>query len=146
MRRNIQTRMTCSFHLFSLEPKFLVRSFSFNPDRYFGDALTCAESRKLPNAMDRDHWAFSAGWVFSVFFNLALSADFFHPFQLHISRRICPGIHVAERELWLAISRLLWAFDIRCLPDEPNSLEEYEGESGRTPLPYRVTCDAHSAP
>jgi hypothetical protein len=54
------------------------------------------------------------------------------------SRRICPGIHVAERELWLAISRLLWAFDIRSLPDEPISLEEYEGESGRTPLPYRV--------
>ena len=55
------------------------------------------------------------------------------------SRRICPGIHVAERELWLAISRLLWAYDIRSLPDEPISLEEYEGESGRTPLPYRIT-------
>ena len=53
-------------------------------------------------------------------------------------RRICPGINVAERELWLAVSRLLWAFDIRQLPDEPISLEEYEGESGRTPLPYRV--------
>jgi len=33
---------------------------------------------------------------------------------------------------------LLWAFDIQSLPDEPISLEEYEGESGRTPLPYRV--------
>jgi len=89
-------------------------AFSFNPDRYMGDTLTCAESSKLPNAMDRDHWSFGAG------------------------RRICPGIHVAERELWLAISRLLWAFDVRSLPDEPISLEEYEGESGRTPLPYRV--------
>ncbi|KAH8998178.1 cytochrome P450 [Lactarius akahatsu] len=88
--------------------------FSFNPDRYLGNTLTCAESSKLPNAMDRDHWMFGAG------------------------RRICPGIHVAERELWLAISRLLWAFDIRALPDEPISLEEYEGESGRTPMPYRV--------
>ncbi len=55
------------------------------------------------------------------------------------SRRICPGIHVAERELWLAISRLLWAYDIRSLPDEPISLEECEGESGRRPLPYRIT-------
>jgi cytochrome P450 len=89
-------------------------AFSFNPDRYMGDTLTCAESSKLPNAIDRDHWAFGAG------------------------RRICPGIHVAERELWLAISRLLWAFDIQSLADEPISLEEYEGESGRTPLPYRV--------
>ncbi|KAI0284698.1 cytochrome P450 [Russula aff. rugulosa BPL654] len=89
-------------------------SFTFNPERFLGDTLTCAESSKLPNAMDRDHWAFGAG------------------------RRICPGIHVAERELWLAISRLLWAFDIRSLPDEPISLEEYDGESGRTPLAYRI--------
>jgi hypothetical protein len=47
-------------------------------------------------------------------------------------------MHVAERELWLAISRLLWAFDIRSLPDEPICLDEYEGESGRTPMPYRI--------
>ncbi|KAI0304241.1 cytochrome P450 [Russula brevipes] len=90
-------------------------SFSFNPDRFLGDTLTCAESSKLPNAMDRDHWTFGAG------------------------RRICPGIHVAERELWLAVSRLLWAFDIQALPDEPISLEVYKGKSGRTPLPYRIT-------
>ena len=82
--------------------------------------------------MDRDHWAFGAGWVFNSWLD-TLSADIFQ-----ISRRICPGIHVAERELWLAVSRLLWAFDIRSLPDEPISLKEYEGESGRTPLPYRV--------
>jgi len=88
---------------------------SFNPDRFLGDKLTSAESSKLPNAMDRDHWAFGAG------------------------RRICPGIQVAERELWLAISRLLWTYDIRSVPDEPISLEEYDGEHGRTPRPYRVT-------
>ncbi|KAI0291407.1 cytochrome P450 [Russula brevipes] len=90
-------------------------SFSFNPDRFLGDTLTCAESSKLPDAMDRDHWTFGAG------------------------RRMCPGIHVAERELWLAISRLLWAFNIQAPPDEPISLEGYEGEFGRTPLPYRIT-------
>ena len=54
------------------------------------------------------------------------------------SRRICPGIDVAERILFLAISRLLWAFQISELPSEPISLEEYEGTSGRTPMPYRV--------
>ena len=48
-------------------------------------------------------------------------------------------MHVAEQELWLAISRLLWAYDIQSPSDEPISLEEYVGESGRTPLPYRVT-------
>jgi hypothetical protein len=54
------------------------------------------------------------------------------------SRRICPGIHVAERELWLSISRLLWAFDIRPPAGEKICLEEYEGAAGRSPLPYRV--------
>jgi hypothetical protein len=58
---------------------------------------------------------------------------------LYYSRRICPGIHIAERELWLAISRLLWAYEIRSLPEEPISLEEYDGASARTPLPYRIT-------
>ncbi|KAJ4472387.1 hypothetical protein C8R41DRAFT_850119 [Lentinula lateritia] len=47
-------------------------------------------------------------------------------------------MHVAERELWLAISQLLWSFDFHSLPGEPISLEEYEGLSGRTPLPFRL--------
>jgi cytochrome P450 len=78
------------------------------------DDLTCAESAKLSNVMDRDHWTFGAG------------------------RRICPGVVVAERELWLAISRILWTFTVHSLPLEPISLEEYEGMSGRTPLPFKV--------
>lgn len=53
-------------------------------------------------------------------------------------RRICPGIAVAERVLWLAISRILWSFSVHELPTEPISLEEYEGTSGRTPVPFRV--------
>jgi len=89
-------------------------SFTFNPDRYLGDNLSCAESAKLPNVMERDHWTFGAG------------------------RRICPGLHVAERELFLAIARLLWSFSMHEIPGEPICLDEYEGLSGRTPLPYNV--------
>ncbi|KAI0319249.1 cytochrome P450 [Amylostereum chailletii] len=88
--------------------------FAFKPERFFGDTLSSAESSKLPNAMDRDHWAFGAG------------------------RRICPGMHVAEHELFLAISRLLWTYRFETLPGEPISLEEYDGESGRTPKPFRM--------
>ncbi|KDR71228.1 hypothetical protein GALMADRAFT_143937 [Galerina marginata CBS 339.88] len=89
-------------------------AFVFNPDRYLGDNLSCGESAKLANVMERDHWTFGAG------------------------RRICPGLPAAERELWLAISRLLWSFDFKALPDEPISLEEYDGLSGRTPIPFRI--------
>jgi hypothetical protein len=62
-KRSTQTRMN-PFPLIALELTFPIPSFSFNPNRYMGDTLSCAESSKLPNAMDRDHWAFGAGWVF----------------------------------------------------------------------------------
>lgn len=45
---------------------------------------------------------------------------------------------VAEKEIFLAVSRLLWAFKIQSVPGETICLEEYEGNSGRTPLPFKV--------
>ena len=63
-RRQVFRLVWTLSHLIVLELTSPIRSFSFNPDRYLGDTLTCAESSKLPNAMDRDHWAFGAGWVF----------------------------------------------------------------------------------
>lgn len=45
---------------------------------------------------------------------------------------------VAEKEIFLAVSRLLWAFKILPVPGETICLEEYEGNSGRTPLPFKV--------
>ncbi|PPQ84569.1 hypothetical protein CVT25_015769 [Psilocybe cyanescens] len=92
--------------------------FTFNPDRYLEDNLSCNESSKLSDPLARDHWAFGAG------------------------RRICPGLQVAERELWLVCSRLLWSFNFQAIPNEPISLEEYDGLSGRTPKPFRL----HLAP
>ncbi|KAK7703706.1 hypothetical protein SLS57_010813 [Botryosphaeria dothidea] len=50
------------------------------------------QSANLPDPTKRDHFAFGAG------------------------RRICPGLHIAERSLALAIMRILWAFDIKPKP------------------------------
>lgn len=108
-------------------------SNAFNPDRYIDDHLSCADSAKLSNVSERDHWTFGAGYVVSSAF-LTDSLIHVHSF----SRRICPGMAVAERELWLAISRILWSFTVHEMPNEPISLEEYEGQSGRTPKPFRV--------
>ena len=60
-RREVFRPVWTRSHLITLQLIIPVRSFSFNPDRYMGDTLTCAESSKLPNAMDRDHWSFGAG-------------------------------------------------------------------------------------
>ncbi|KXN83518.1 3-hydroxyphenylacetate 6-hydroxylase [Leucoagaricus sp. SymC.cos] len=96
------------------DPQHYPEPFSFNPDRYLTDHTLSSESANLPNAMERDHWTFGVG------------------------RRICPGILVAEREIFLAISRMLWAFKMEQLPGEPINLKEYDGLSGRSPVPFRV--------
>ena len=50
-------------------------------------------------------------------------------------------MQVAEREIFLAISRLLWCFNLKELPDEPIDLNEYDGLSGRSPMPFRVNIE-----
>ncbi|PYI04566.1 cytochrome P450 [Aspergillus sclerotiicarbonarius CBS 121057] len=86
----------------------------FKPDRYINDSMTSAESANVADPMQRDHWIFGVG------------------------RRICPGILVAERELWLNISRMLWAFNMHEIPEEPIDLKKYDGLSGRSPAPFRI--------
>ncbi|THH32711.1 hypothetical protein EUX98_g1430 [Antrodiella citrinella] len=88
--------------------------FVFNPDRYADDILSSSESSNLPDPYQRDHWMYGVG------------------------RRICPGSAFADRSLLLAISRLLWAFQISEVLGEPIDLTEYDGLSGRSPLPYNA--------
>ncbi|KAK5199669.1 hypothetical protein LTR92_000210 [Exophiala xenobiotica] len=59
----------------------------FNPDRFAGDRTTLYQSA-MGDAKDRDNFVFGAG------------------------RRLCQGIHIAERSLFLGMSRLLWAFTV----------------------------------
>lgn len=61
----------------------------FSPERFLGDDTTAAESFALSDASKRDHYAFGSG------------------------RRVCPGIHLAERSMSLVIARMLWAFEFR---------------------------------
>ncbi|KAJ5215369.1 m-cresol methyl hydroxylase [Penicillium cinerascens] len=45
-----------------------------------------------------------------------------------VSRRICPGIHLAERNMFLAIAKLLWAFEFQPGDaDEPNDSDPVTG-------------------
>jgi len=61
----------------------------FEPDRYKDDRQSLGDAAANPDASKRDQFTFGAG------------------------RRICPGIHVAERSLFLGVSRMLWGFDIK---------------------------------
>jgi len=88
--------------------------YEFDPERYIQDSLSSNDSAKLNDANQRDHWMFGAG------------------------RRICPGIITAERELWLVISRMLWAFEMTEVPGQEIDLKEYDGKSGRSPMPFHI--------
>ncbi|KAI1611235.1 cytochrome p450 monooxygenase [Exophiala viscosa] len=59
----------------------------FNPDRFQGDHTTLYESAN-GEPLRRDNFNFGAG------------------------RRLCQGIHIAERSLFLGMSRILWGFNL----------------------------------
>jgi len=58
----------------------------FEPERFAGRKLLAPEYAISADYASRDHYGYGSG------------------------RRICPGIHLAERNLWLAMAKLLWAF------------------------------------
>ncbi|KDQ57973.1 hypothetical protein JAAARDRAFT_193457 [Jaapia argillacea MUCL 33604] len=89
---------------------------TFNPDRYINNSTTSAESANLANANEQDHWMFGA------------------------SHRICPGMIVAECEIWLTIAWMLWCFRMEAIPSEPIDLKEYNRLSGCSPMPFRIKC------
>lgn len=66
----------------------------FDPDRFAADFACLADSAGQADPALRDTFTFGAG------------------------RRICQGMHVAERSLFLGISRFLWAFEVRPKIDE----------------------------
>lgn len=91
----------------------------FDPDRYKDDQLSLYESAANPDASKRDTFTFGAG------------------------RRICQGIHVAERSLFLGMSRLLWAFDFEPAADEhgrPVVTDPDELTQGFVCMPVEYRC------
>lgn len=70
------------------DPKLWTDPDQFDPRRYLDKPLSAAEYITSPDPYERDHFTYGAG------------------------RRVCPGVHVAERSLFINIARVLWGFDI----------------------------------
>ncbi|KAI1377149.1 cytochrome P450 2D18 [Hypoxylon crocopeplum] len=62
---------------------------SFNPRRFEDQTQLASVYANSSDYQKRDHFGYGIG------------------------RRICPGIHLAERALFLAVARIMWAFTIR---------------------------------
>ncbi|KAH8883132.1 cytochrome P450 [Thozetella sp. PMI_491] len=66
----------------------------FDPTRFINDRQTSAEAAANPDVSKRDHFTFGAG------------------------RRVCQGMHIADRSMFLSLSRLVWAFQFDKAVDE----------------------------
>jgi hypothetical protein len=89
----------------------------FNPDRFLNHSLPAAAYANSSDVNARDHFSYGGG------------------------KRICPGIHLAERSLFAMTSRMLHTFDI--LPELdaegheiPLDLNAISSQLIAAPLPY----------
>lgn len=73
----------------------------FIPERYASHPKLA--SQYTSDATARDHFGYGAG------------------------RRVCPGIHLAERNLFLAMAKLLWAFDFKKKEGDDGKIESSIG-------------------
>ncbi|KAK5451326.1 hypothetical protein LTS15_008090 [Exophiala xenobiotica] len=98
----------------------------FRPERYLGHSKLANDYAGSPDWANRDHYGYGAG------------------------RRICPGMHFAERNMWRVTAKLLWAFEF-AEPLDPKtgkviSLDPDAYNRGilQAPLPYDVRVTPRS--
>ncbi|KAF2815541.1 putative cytochrome P450 oxidoreductase [Mytilinidion resinicola] len=101
-------------------------SEKFNPDRYLNHPKLANDYAGSPDWENRDHYNYGAG------------------------RRICPGIHLAERNMWRIAAKLLWAFEFS-EPVDPITRkvshldpEAYNPGILQAPLPFKVDIKVRS--
>ncbi|TVY53947.1 Cytochrome P450 monooxygenase patI [Lachnellula cervina] len=102
---------------------------AFNPDRFLNFPKLASEYAGSANWEERDnahHYGYGAG------------------------RRVCPGMHLAERNMWRIASKLLWAFDI-AEPLDPLTgkvvqldTNAYNPGITQAPLPFKVRITPRS--
>jgi cytochrome P450 len=106
-----------------MDPKRSPSPRTFDPERFAEDHRSLYESA-TGEASKRDNYVFGAG------------------------RRLCQGIHIAERSLALGVSRLMWAFTFSPSVDEKTGQPvSYDGDDlvgGITVEPRHYTCKIES--
>ncbi|EWZ90798.1 hypothetical protein FOWG_08371 [Fusarium oxysporum f. sp. lycopersici MN25] len=93
---------------------------TFDPSRYINHPRLASDYAGSPDFNNRDHSGYGAG------------------------RRICPGMHLAERTQWRAIAKILWAFDIELAVDPATGQkivpdpEAFKEGIAHGPKPFKV--------
>nr|AVZ23852.1 cytochrome P450 [Thanatephorus cucumeris] len=94
----------------------------FRPERFLDHKMSMAESIAQGDPFERDHFAFGAG------------------------RRSCPGVQVAEQDVFIALSRLLWAFEFSAPTGTQVNVEQsaFTGETVRHPKEFPLVIKPRS--
>jgi cytochrome P450 len=107
------------------DPKRFPEPHLFKPERFINFPLNAGEEAALADPYERSHVGFGGG------------------------RRICPGMHVAERSMFINFARVLWGFDIDFKRDEngekiPVDFSLWGTEPGSNCTPKKFACGTSS--
>ncbi|TPX10394.1 uncharacterized protein E0L32_008613 [Thyridium curvatum] len=91
---------------------------------------------RLPEWQDRDNLPYVRAIESAAQADPALRDHF----TFGSGRRICPGMQVADRSLFMVISRMLWAFDIQGLDNEVIDNDAMTSGLVAGPIPYKSNC------
>jgi cytochrome P450 len=118
---------------------------TFNPDRFLNHPKLANDYAVGPDYENRDKYCpFTLIHVFST------NMHALHHYGYGGGRRICPGIHLAERSMWRITAKLLWAFEIEEPIDpatgkvKPLDTNAYTSANLVCPLPFDVRIKLRS--
>jgi len=100
-------------------PELYPDPHEFKPERYLSYEESAATYLNTADPYERDHFSYGAG------------------------RRVCPGIHVAEKSMFINIARMLWAFNLTQKTNPDGSLIDVDTttEKGWMSVPNHFKCD-----